>query len=63
MIDKKEDFDDDSAEDEEFLRTGSFSISFKVDLEITEEDMIRDLVGKTEGKMIEPDLPKEHNNN
>lgn len=38
--------------DEEFVRTGSSTFSFNLDIKITEKDMLRDLVNKTEGKNI-----------
>jgi hypothetical protein len=50
-------------EDEEFARTGSFTIKMDIDIEITEEDMLRHLVNETEGKMIKPVPASGHNNN
>jgi len=47
-------------EDEEFVRTGSFTTSFTLNISITEEDMIRDLINKTEGKNIK--IKKPNNN-
>jgi len=46
--------------DEEFARTGVFNANFKMDITITENDMIKDLVNKTAGKNIKIDKP---NNN
>ena len=45
---------------EEFARTGIFDTSFSIDIKITEEDMIKDLISKTEGKNIQIEKP---NNN
>lgn len=44
-------------ENEEFLRTGRWSKSATIKFTITQKDMERDLVLKTEGKMIEPEEP------
>jgi hypothetical protein len=55
--------DKEETEDEHFARRGSFSSSFKVKIKVTEEDLLKDLVKKTEGKnIIVADLDN-HNKN
>lgn len=44
-------------EDEEFARTGSFTETFGITITITEQDLLQDLVSRTEGKNISPDKP------
>jgi len=44
-------------DDERFARTGVFSTSLNIAIKITEEDMLRDLIKKTEGKNIKANEP------
>ena len=44
-------------DDERFARTGVFCTSFNIEVTVTEEDMLRDLIKKTEGKNLKPDEP------
>ena len=50
-------------EDEEFARTGSCSFKMDIDITITENDMLQDLVKKTEGKNIPANDITGHNRN
>lgn len=43
--------------DNEFRRTGMFSSTVKLNITITENDMLQDLIKKTEGKNITPEEP------
>lgn len=54
---KKLDAEADRLEDDEFARTGSFSTTLSVSVIITEQDLLQDLVSRTEGKNISPDKP------
>jgi hypothetical protein len=47
-------------ENEEFARTGVFNANFKIEIRITERDLIKKLVDDTEGKMINPDEPSKN---
>lgn len=42
---------------EEFARTGSCTFNLSIEINITEEDMLQDLVKRTEGKIIKVDKP------
>jgi hypothetical protein len=44
----------DRLENEEFERTGVFSTSFKINIKITEEDMVKQLVKDSEGQTTDP---------
>ena len=39
----------------DFAKTGISKMSFKIDFNITQKDMEKDLVQKTEGNFIKPD--------
>lgn len=43
---------------DDFEQSGFFRMKLKIDIEITEDDMLNDLVKKTEGKMITPEKQK-----
>lgn len=43
--------------DEEFVRTGIFSWSETYEITLTYNDLLKDLVKKTKGKMIDPQEP------
>lgn len=49
-------------EDEEFLKTGSFTVNLSYNIKVTEEDLVKDLVKNTEGKMIEVLTDLKNNN-
>lgn len=50
----------DHLETEEFVRTGSVTMSFDFNIEITERDLLEDLIKKTEGKNIDIDKPNDN---
>lgn len=53
----------DNPEDEEFARTGSFSINLDYKIKITQKDMERKLVEETEGNKLPAEDLKDHNKN
>ena len=49
---KKLEAQEDEWDSEEFARTGAITYTLNIDIEITEEDLLRDLVKRTEGNNI-----------
>ena len=47
-------------EDEEFARTGIFKFKMKIDIKITEQDLLKDLVKETEGKNVSVEKPNQN---
>jgi hypothetical protein len=54
------DREEERLEDEEFERTGIYTSTLDFDITITEEDLIKDLIKRTEGKKIIPDEPNQN---
>jgi hypothetical protein len=57
MVEESEEQRRERLEDEEFARTGSFSVKLNIEFDVTEADMQKDLVKKTEGKNIKVKKP------
>lgn len=60
---KERPINEDSDEDAEFKRTGVFKVDLDCSITITYEDMLKDLVNKTEGKKIDIKPPEAHEKN
>jgi hypothetical protein len=54
------DVEEERLSDEEFVRTGSCTYNFNIDFEITQEDMLRELVERTEGNNIKIEKSEEN---
>jgi hypothetical protein len=59
-MEESEDQKQERLSDEEFARTGVASFKINIDIEITEEDLLRDLVKKTEGSNIKVEKSEEN---